>query len=134
MAAPRTTRKGSVTTISFSGPFFEHDPRLTFRANARKMLAALAREGESDVQAQIPTGKTGKTKRGVKGRTASTKGKPWAMTGVVSQTYVYPWPHGGARQYRGGRLEAKLHMFRKTTNRLRKSRKINAVELMRGIA
>ncbi len=128
----------SFTTIDMTGPFFTRDPRKTFRANIRVLMKAIAEEGEADVKAQIgPHNRTGKTQAGVVGRVTALTGKTWAVTAVVSQTRVFPWKvHRNSRAqaiYRGGRLEAKVHMFRRTTGRLRRARAINRVELTRGM-
>jgi len=124
-----------ITTIDKTGPFFRSDPVRTFRQNIRTMMDAVAREGESDVRAQLaPHSRTGATVAGVIGRTASLGGKRWAVSAVVSQTHVYPWPGGGQKQYRGGKLEAKTHAFRKTASRIRSTRAVNVAELLKGIA
>jgi len=120
------------TTIDLSGPFFTRDPRRTFRSNARAMLEAMAREGEQDVKVQFPV-YTGAGQAGVRGRVAALSGRPWAVTMVVSQQHVYPWPGGGPKQYRGGRLEARKHMFRTTAGRLRRAKAINMAELVKGL-
>ena len=102
---------------SSSGPFFTKDPELTFRQNIRRALALAAQSMEQDVRGGYPSsGQHGGT---IIGRVKSLEGKPWAMTAVVSQQYVYPWKNKGTRgfvgraeaQYRGGKTEARYHMF-----------------------
>lgn len=141
MPRPQPVRSGrSFTTIDYTGPFFEKDPTKTLRQNVRIMLEAMAREGESDVRAQIPS-KSGDTAAGIHGRVKNLEGKPWAVTMVVSQQRVFPWKKRGARgfvgrgeaEYRGGKLEAKLHMFRRTSGRLSRSRAVNMAELTKGL-
>lgn len=141
MPRPQPIRSGrSFTTIDLTGPFFEKDPAKTVRQNVRVMMEAMAREAESDVKAQIPS-KSGETARGIRGRVQSLAGKPWAVTMVVSQQRAFPWKHMGTRGfvgrgeavYRGGKLEAKLHMFRRTAGRLRRSRAVNTAELTKGL-
>lgn len=123
-----------ISTIELSGPFFTKDVKKTFQANVRAMLEAMAEEGQTDVQSQF-TGHidTGEGVSGVKGRVHGLSGKPWEQTMVISQQHIYPWAHGGSKQYRGGRLEAKVHMFRRTATRLRKSRAVNVAELTKGL-
>ena len=124
----------AVTTIDLSGPFFQYDPRKRLGENIERMLAAVAEEGEQDVKAQAASHQvTGTFYGGIRGRVASLAGKHWRRTAVVSQTAVYPWPGGGAKQYRGGKLEARYHWFRKTKTRLNRSRAVNTAELTKGM-
>ena len=127
-----------VTTISTKGPFFAHDPALTFRANADRLMAAVAAEGEADVRAQVESGVASPSRHfapGVVGRTHRLDGAPFKQPGaVVSQTYVYPWRSGAPRQYRGGKLEARLHAFRRTKARVGRVKRLNQAELLKGIA
>lgn len=120
------------TSISLTGPFFKQQPSKTFRQNVRLMLEAMAEEGQEDVKVQYPV-LTGAGQAGVVGRVHSLSGRPWALTMVISEQHVYPWPHGGQKQYRGGRTEAKHHMFRTTAGRLRRSRAVNKAELAKGL-
>lgn len=118
--------------IEFSGPFFTKDPVLTFRENARKMLEGMAAEGEAAVRAASPYD-TGAFRGGVVGRTKSLSGRKWAMTAVISQQHVYRWPNAGSKEYRGGKLEARLHMFRRVTSALRRSRAVAVADLTKGM-
>lgn len=123
-----------VTTIDLSGPFFTYDPTKRLARNIEAMMAAVAEEGETDVAAQAAAHqKTGRFYEGVVGRVSSLAGKPWHKTAVISQTAVYPWPNGGPKQYRGGKLEAKYGFFRKTKSRLNRSRAVNRAELTKGM-
>lgn len=119
-------------TIDLSGPFFQKDPTLTLRGNIRKMMAGVAQEGEAAVQATYPVF-TGQGQRGVEGRTNSLSGKAWMATAVISQTHVYPWKNGGAKQYRGGKSEARHHMFRSAYRQLNRSRAVLRANLTEGI-
>lgn len=122
------------TRISLSGPFFQKDPAKTLEQNIQAMLEAVAREGEQDVTAQAAGHqRTGAFYAGIEGRVRSIRGRHWLATAVVSQSHVYPWPGGGSRQYRGGKLEARYHMFRRTASRLRRSRAVNQAELTKGM-
>ena len=128
----------AATTIDLSGPFFEADPSKRLFANIRIMLEAIAKEGEADVRAQFPVGGIGDPhpglgQSGVIGRVVSLSGKPWRVTAVISEQHVYPWANGGQKQYRGGRLEARRHMFRTTKGRISHSRAVNMAELTKGL-
>lgn len=124
----------AATTISLSGPFFERDPAKTLSENIQTMLEAVAEEGERDVKAQAASHiYTGAFQAGVEGRVRSIAGKHWLRTAVVSQTHVYRWPNGGPKQYRGGKLEARYGMFKRTATRLRSSAAVNRAELTKGM-
>ena len=125
----------AVSTIDLSGPFFQYDPRKRLSENIQTMLEAVAEEGEQDVRAQVAAAgyAGGNFYEGVTGRVRSIGGKHWLRTAVVSQTHVYPWPNGGQKQYRGGKLEARRGVFRKTKSRLNRSRAVNAAELTKGM-
>lgn len=120
------------THVDLSGPFFQRDPGKTLQQNIRKMLAGVALEGQTAVRANYPV-ETGRGRAGVVGRVQSLSGKPWMATAVVSQTFAYPWPNGGPKQYRGGKTEARYHMFRSATSDLRHSRAVLGANLTAGI-
>lgn len=133
------------STIDMSGPFFTHDPAKTFRANARTMLAAVAEEGQKDVEAQLRVGQGGRYPLGggirpnrvsghVVGRVTSLSGRKWALTAVVSVN------NKGLSQKQGIKLmaaasylEGQTHAFRRTTGHLRRARAVNRAELFKGI-
>ena len=122
------------TTIDLSGPFFEQDPTRTLSKNIQTMLEAVEEEGAADVEAQAASHqRTGAFYAGIEGRVRSVAGKHWLRTAVISETHVYPWPGGGSKQYRGGKLEARYHMFRTTASRLRRARAVNTAELTKGM-
>jgi hypothetical protein len=56
---------------------------------------------------------------------------------IVSAQHIYPWKsHLSApanAQYRGGKVEARRHMFRRTAGRLRRAKAINMAELTKGL-
>lgn len=120
------------THVDLSGPFFRRDPALTMRGNVRRMMAAVAAEGEKAVKANYPV-LTGAGRRGVVGRVASLSGKPWLATAVISQTHVYRWPSGGPKQYRGGKTEARHHMWRNAYRDLNRSRAVLRANLTEGL-
>lgn len=119
-------------TVDLSGPFFRRRPGDTLYRNIGRMLEGLAEEGERLVQSQYPI-YTGAGRAGVRGRVHSLSGKRWAVSAVVSQTHVYPWPGGGQKQYRGGKTEARHHMFRDTARALRRSRAVLSANLTEGM-
>lgn len=119
-------------TIDVSGPFFTRDPAKTMQANIHRMLEGIAAEGERAIQSVYPL-HTGAGRAGVVGRAQSLSGKQWLETAVISQTHVYPWPGGGPKEYRGGKTEAKRHMFRNTASALRRSRAVLTANLTAGI-
>lgn len=135
------------SSISVEGPFFRNDPRKTFRQNGRVMLRGLEEEGSRDVESQYRAGQgqrapisSGVTPNRVadhvEGRQVSTRGNPWQVTAVIS---VHPAAGMGGRQAvalmaAASRVEGQTGAMRKTTARLRRARKINAAELLKGIA
>jgi hypothetical protein len=126
----------SQASVTFSGPFFETDIGKTFRQNVRMMLEGMAREGEGAIKSALPH-KSGDTAAGVVGRVHSLTGKPWALTAVISQSRVFPWVNHrsgrGQAEYRGGRLEARQHQFRRVTTALRRARAVAVADLTRGM-
>lgn len=133
------------STIDMGGPFFTYQPGKTFRQNVRVLMADIAREGEADVKAQLAQGQaTRKPMRlvdpdrvsgHVVGRVKNLRGKPWALNAVVSVN------NSGLTKAQGQQLmaaaasiEARFHIFRRTSSRLRKANKTNAAELLKRIA
>lgn len=120
--------------VELFGPFFQGDPGKKLTVNVQDMLEAVAKEGEAEVKAASQGHVyTGAFLAGIEGRVHSLGGKHWLRTAVVSQTHVYRWPNGGAKQYRGGKLEARVHMFRSTANRLRRSAAVARANLTKGM-
>lgn len=140
-------------TIALDGPFFTQDPAKTVRENIRDMLEALAEQGERDVKDHFPIGAPpdphpGLGREGVVGRVESITGRRWQLHAVISQQAVYPWgarrgatirsgkrqvANSAVAQYRGGKLERKLHMFSRTASRIRSLRAVTGANLTRGI-
>lgn len=118
--------------VDLSGPFFQRDPSKTFAENIRHMLEGVAQEGERIASAAYPV-YTGAGRSGVKGRVASLSGRKWYSAAVISETHVYDWPGGGSKQYRGGKTEARHHMFGQAASALRSSRAVLAANLTAGI-
>ena len=149
-----TSASDAKAKVDFSGPFFTPAGDASLRQNIRAMLRAVADEGERAVEARSPR-VTGAFIGGIQSRSESGSGKPWALSAVVSATHIYPWHQhvsatisrresGGRRasrrgenrqqaEYRGGKLEAKFHMFRNVAGQLRRSRAVLAANLTKGI-
>lgn len=130
------------TSITRDGPFFRVDPRATFRANVRRLIAAVVAEGERDVQGQLRVGEAGRAPvRGVGrvadhvvGRTKAITGREWEVSGVVSvNTAGMTRAHAVATRAAAARIEARNHAFRRTKGRLRRARAVNIDELLRGL-
>lgn len=129
-----------IAKVELSGPFFTKDPSKTLLENVQAMLEAVSREGETMARSLTPV-RTGFTQSGIVGRVQSMTGKKWLMTSIISQQHVFPWAGHGARgfsgrgeaAYRGGKLEAKLHMFRQTAQALRSSRAVREANLAKGL-
>lgn len=82
-AARRTS-----AAIEYDGPFFQGDPRKTFRQNIRMLMDRIAQVGEADVKARLERGRSGGDSgsaiRYVRGRTTSLAGRRWAVSAVIS--------------------------------------------------
>ncbi len=126
--------------VQLTGPLFEPSADKTLAQNIRRMLAAVAEEGEATVKARAPR-KSGDLAGGIVGRVHSQRGRPWFLTAVVSATHIYPWKDKGQRgfrgraeaEYRGGKAEDRYRMFRSVTYQLRASRKVAAANITKGL-
>jgi len=116
-------------SVRFQGPFFTADPSKTIRSNINAMLESIASEVEADVRDHFPIA-TGAGSAGVWGRVQDSRTQPGMVRAVISQQHIYPWPGGSPKQYRGGRLERKLGMFKRAAKRVRVAR----ADLAKGIA
>jgi hypothetical protein len=139
--ATRTLRGGGVTTISMTGPFFEKDPGATLRQNMRTMVAAMADEGVADVRAQIVSHAgempkyTGWTADHIIGRSESRTGKQWSLWAAVAMdTSGMDAKTAKRTQAAAATIANRWSPWRKTRNRLMRSRHINKAELLKGIA
>ena len=126
--------------VQLTGPLFSPQADLTLRQIIRRMLQAVADEGDAVASARSPR-LTGALVGGIEGRVHALGGRPWALTAVVSATHVYSWKNKGARgfvgraqaEYRGGKAEARYRMFRATTTQLRRARAVLAADITRGL-
>lgn len=159
----------AVTTLSMTGPFFQHDPKKTFRQNIRVAMKAVAEEAAKDIIAQMEADAGGRkpiSGRGgirvnratgrarVRGQggadpsvaghrvsefveaytTGVRSGHPWQVTSRVHIRNKGLTIQGGISLHAAAsRLEGRLHMFRKTTNRMRRAKAINQAELLKGL-
>lgn len=132
------------TEIDLTGPFFTRDPKKTFRRNVREMMASVAELAEADVKAQLAQGEgSRKPMRGITpsrvsghviGRTRSLRGKPWAVTAVVSvNNSGFTKRQGTTLMAAASELEGRLKVFRRTTSRLRRASKVTVAELLKGL-
>ncbi len=130
------------TTIDLSGPFFTKDPALVLSQNVELMMAAIAKEGEEDVRAQMQAGEStraplsfgGRVAERLRGRVTSLQHNPWHRTAIVSPSREGLSPKDAIALYAAAsRIESKSHPFRTTTNRLRRAKAVNTAELTRGL-
>lgn len=126
------------TQVELVGPFFRVDPRKTFRQNARVLLQAVAEEGEKNVKARAPyyTGRGGDPnahiRDHIRGRVVSLRGKPWALTSVVSSLFHMYNTYNGKHYGYGRKLERKYRFFRRGVASIRKQRR-EATQLLKGL-
>lgn len=135
----RVGRPRMVGTITRTGAFFEKDPGLTIGENARRLMEAVAAEGERDAQARIaslpPAGvRTGATRRRIVGRARSHRGKPWRLTAVIGIPNVGMTEDEAIRTYAAmAAIERRYHPMRATSTALRGAAAVNRAELTRGL-
>jgi hypothetical protein len=135
-----------VTTIDLSGPFFQHDPGKTFLQNVRRMMEAIAKEGEEDVRAQLQAGEgsrsplsafyggADRTSMHAIGRVQSITGRQWSTHAVISvNNSGLSSAQGISLMAASAIVERKTHAFRNTAKRIRSARAINAAELAKGL-
>lgn len=142
--------------VELSGPLFEGDVEKKVKRNIREMLEAVVAEQQDVLQDKAPR-LTGDFAEGIVGRVRSLAGKEWTYSGVVSATHIYPWgqhvgatisrrefvPGGGVTrahrrganraqaEYRGGKVEAKYHIFRTVARQTRRA--IKAADLAKDL-
>jgi hypothetical protein len=125
--------------VTFAGPWFERDPKLTFRANVLRLMDEVASFGQTDIQARIralpPAGvRTGHTADLIEGRTRSLVGKGWAVTAVVSpNTSGLGANESIATMAAASEIESRAHVFRRGASDLRKFKRDMETELMKGL-
>lgn len=137
--------RGTSLRIELSGPFFERDVKKTFRENARSMLAAMVAEGVIPIRQELNAHRSSKqhphAADGLRAELHSISGKPWVISAAIHQYTVYPWGDAAKTasstrmqaQYKGGKLEARIHIFRRVYLALRRSRKITQANLVKGL-
>lgn len=132
-----------VTTIDKTGPFFRSVPSKTFLENVRVMLEAVAKEGEQDAEAQLRVGQAGRelityggdrVSQHVVGRVTSIAGRKWGLSAVISVNNSHlNRAQGISLMAAASEIEGRLHVFRRTTSRLRSAKAINLAELTKGL-
>lgn len=135
-----TSALDSRAKVQLTGPLFAPDAGVRLGLNIRKMMEAVAAEGDAVASARSPR-KTGALVGGIVGRARSESGRPWMLTAVVSGTHAYSWRDKGARgftgraqaEYHGGKAEARYRMFRATTQQLQRARAVLAANLTAGL-
>jgi hypothetical protein len=130
--------------ISLEGPFFRVNPGKTFRQNVRVLMDRISEEGEADVQQMLRSGEgsraplrdmsPNRVSGHVVGRTSNLAGKRWAVTAVVSiNNRGLSRAQGIRLMAAASRLEGRLHVFRRSSARMRKARALNKAELLKGL-
>lgn len=139
-ARSAATAKRVDLTVALSGPFFDRDPKATFRQNVRAMLAALAEEAAKDVRSQIAANEpqmphaTGHSRNQVVGRTKSLSGKQWALTAVISESTAGMGKREAIRtKAAGASIERRFHSFARTARAVRSSKAVLSANLTKGI-
>lgn len=133
------TKRVVATAISFDGPLFAKDPRLSWLQNVRELMAEVAALGEADVKAQIaaipPAGvRTGRTRRRYRGRTRSLRGKPWLYTAVISpDTTGLSAAEARAVMAAASEIEGRHRVVRRTKARLLRLIRLQR-DMTRGLA
>jgi hypothetical protein len=153
---PPASATNGLARIDLSGAFFSADVQKIVERNTENLLRSIAQAGEDAVEARSPRGKTGAFAEGILGRVENLDGKPWHGHMVISATHIYPWHRhvgatisrresGGRRlhrrgenrqqaEYRGGKLEARYHMFRSVASQMRSGiREVMTADLTKGL-
>jgi hypothetical protein len=130
------------TGAVMKGPFFEHDPERTFKANCSVMLHAIIDAGYTDVVHELRSGESGRAPI----RKLGDRVSDHVMAGMKARS---PYPPIATVYVRNegftdaeaislmaaaSRVEGRTHAFRKVAGRLKRSREANWKELLKGIA
>ncbi len=132
--------------VELSGPFFQRDPGLTLRGNVRKMMAALAEEGEREAIAAYRQGSTGRAQVSrLGGRVAdrivgriharpSKGGKEWRASAVI-QVYNEGLSAADSMSLMAAaaRVERQTRGFRSLYRSVRNARAVMAADLTKGL-
>lgn len=130
------------TSIKASGPFFDHDPADTFRGNVHRMMLALAEEGAKDVRGQLQSGNSERApirslgdhvSQHVTGELRKRPSGPGFSAFVFVKNRGLSKKEGTSLMAAASSLEGRLHVFRKTSGRIMRSRAANAAELVKGL-
>lgn len=118
--------------LDTSGPLFQPDRTKTVEENTRRLIQGLVEQGESMVKAGWTNSVHGR--EGVTGRAYSLAGKPWKFVGTITPSYVYPWPSGSPKQYRGGKNKVRRRAFGAALARIRAARYELIADLTAGLS
>jgi hypothetical protein len=137
MANPRVDLK-------LEGPFFERDPKQTFRQNVRRMLEGLSAEGQQTIRELLAAGEgtrlpiaripSDHVSEHVVGRVRSNSGRPWALTAVVSvNNSGLSRAEGISLMAAASVVERRVHAFRSLSSGIRRSRAVLSANLTAGL-
>lgn len=131
------------TKVEFEGPFFAHDPKLTFRENVRVWADAVAAAGEAEVRAQMAAGQGSRApirRLGdrvadhVVGRTHGLTGKRWAVSAVVSvDNSRLSRAEGISLMAAAATVERRTRAFSRVRAAVGRARGTNIEELLKGL-
>lgn len=132
------------TTVELTGPFFQRDPKKTFRHNVRRMLQGLADESQKSIRGAFDAGASSRLPIAripgdrvadhVIGRVRALGGRPWALTAVVSVNNRGWSPQQGiSLMAAASRVEHVVHAFRDVASQIRSSRAVLGANLTEGL-
>ena len=135
---------GFKTSITKSGPFFAHDPVMTFGQNVERMMAGVAKAAEDDIRGQLRSGQSlrwplsgsltpHRVADHVHGRVESISGRAWHRWAAVS--VLEPGASKSdaiALAAAASWLESQTHAIRKTKGRVSRARSVNT-DLLKGL-
>lgn len=139
------SRTRIASTISYTGPFFTKDVAATMLDNVQAMMEGIAREGEADIKAQYEAGATGRRPVAelgadhvadhLVGRIVSIQtGRRWHIAAAISPSREGLNAREAISLYAAAAtLEELTGAVKRTTARLRRSKKVQIAELTKGL-
>jgi hypothetical protein len=154
--APRLSRRSPSsykgTRVEYSGPLFEKDLKRTLRENMRALVLTMAEDGAQLAKREFSSSFRGHGNRiagsytdAIEGRVQSLRGKPWALTSVVSSTRHLQMPgykgYGlflesgtrGAGKWGRATSFGGYWVYRRVANAVRRSSRIVRADLAKGL-
>lgn len=131
--------------IDLSGPFFRNDPGQTFRQNARRLVDETADQGKLELEEQMRSGESGRARVRlidpprvsahivVENRVRSSRPDEVVATVKIGTGGMSARQAISARAA-GSEIEKRSHPGKRTATVLRRVTKLNAAELLKGIA